>query len=238
MLTSPRAVRKISCYAVLAEQGRLTAFPNRPPEKSGVELLTLRHAWRRWTSFRLGWAFSSLEVCLRPKSKIAARIAGPVIILCTLPGLASAQDATWLAVPSSGDFNNPDNWMPTALPEGPTGTATFDDLTIKMITFSRPQFPLPNTIGTLQFQVPGYILETTALDITGNGIQATLPNAPNLNFFNSGAVDFQGTSTAGPAKITAGIENDIDDFDGGFVMFHNNSTAEQRDDHGFWRLEH
>ena len=162
---------------------------------------------------------------MRPQFPDSQLIAGPGIILCALPGFASAQNATWLAAPSSGDFNNPDNWTPTAAPVGPTGTATFNDSTIKTITFSQPQFPLQTMIGTLQFQVPGYTLETAALNITGDGIQATLPNAPNLNFFSSGAVDFQGTSTAGPAKITAGIATSTDDFDGGFILFHNNSTA-------------
>ena len=91
MLTSPRTVREISRSSILAEQGRLIAFPNVPPERS-AERLTLRHTWRPWTSFRLGRVFSSLGVCLGRKSRIAARIAGPVIILCALPGFAYAQD--------------------------------------------------------------------------------------------------------------------------------------------------
>ena len=225
--TSPRTV---------VDQARLIAFSDVPPRRS-AERHPLRFICRPRASFRVGLAFSSLWVSLRHKSLIAAGIAAPVISLCVLPGFA-AQDATWLATASSGDFNNPDNWIPAAPPEGPTGTATFNNSSIKTITFSQPQFPLATTIGTLQFQAPGYTVETTALDITGNGIQASMPNAPNLNFFNSGAVDFQGTSTAGPAKITLGIENDIDDFDGGFVMFHNNSTAGNATITAFGDFEH
>ena len=90
MLTSLRTLREISHSSILAEQGRLIAFPNWPLKKSNSESLTLRHIWRPWTSFRLGWLISSLWVCLRRKSRIAARIAGPVIILCALPGFASA----------------------------------------------------------------------------------------------------------------------------------------------------
>ena len=130
MLTSPRAVREISRSSVLAEQGRLIAFPNVPPEKGRAERLTLRHIWRPWASFRLGWVFSSLGVCLRRKSRIAARIAGPVIILCALPGFASAQ-ATWEGSVNS-NWNEPGNWITVCSPDlelatfGFAGAATPD----------------------------------------------------------------------------------------------------------------
>ena len=93
VLTSPRTVREISRSSVLAEQGRLIAFPMLPPERSGVERRTLRHIERPWTSFRLGGCFS-LWGCLRRKAGASARLAGPVIILCALRGFTSTQDAT------------------------------------------------------------------------------------------------------------------------------------------------
>ena len=96
MLTSPRAAREISRSSVLAAQVRLTAFAYWAVETSSVESLKLRHIWWSRTSFRLGCVFSSLGVCLRRKVQIAARLAGPVVILCALPGFASAQDATWV----------------------------------------------------------------------------------------------------------------------------------------------
>jgi hypothetical protein len=93
MLTSPHTGREISRSSIPAEQARLISFPNVPPGRS-AERLMLCHTWP-WATFRLGWAFSSLGVCMRRKSRIAARIAGPVVILCALPGFASAQNATW-----------------------------------------------------------------------------------------------------------------------------------------------
>lgn len=48
---------------------------------------------------------------------VAARIALPVIVLNWIGTAAFALDATWLADPTSSDFNNPSNWMPTASPE-------------------------------------------------------------------------------------------------------------------------
>ena len=151
MTTSPRAVRKISHSSRPAEQG-LVAFPNWLLEKSGVGApLTLRHPWLHWTRFRVGWVFSSLAVCLRHKSRIAARVAGPVIILSALPGFASAQDATWS--PSTPDFNTPTNWTPATVP---TGTATFNNSGTKALTFSQD-----TTVDAMQFNAPNYMFELT-----------------------------------------------------------------------------
>ena len=216
MLTSSRTIRQISHSSVLAEPQRLIAFPNVPPERS-VERLTLRHTWRPWTSFRLGWAFSSLRVCLRCKSRIAARIAGPLVILCALPGFASAQDATWSATPSSPDFNTATNWTPATVP---TGTATFDSSTQKDITFSAPA-----TVETLQFNAPGYVFEvpyplSSPLTITGSGVAG---NAPTFNV-PGGFIFFMNGSTAGPAIFTTPF---INDGEVSRVEFHNTSTAGQ-----------
>ena len=110
MLTSLRP--QISRSSLLAEQGRLTAFPNVTLERSAER--------RPWTSFRLGRAFSASGVYVRRNSQIAARIAGPVIILCALPGFASAQDAAWTAA-TNLNWNSPLNWSPTCAsrPEPP-----------------------------------------------------------------------------------------------------------------------
>ena len=194
--------------SLLAEQGRLPAFPTRPLEKSGVETLTLRHIWRPWASFRLGRAFSSLGGCLRRKSRIASRIAGPVIILCALPGLALAQDATWAALPSTSDFNTATNWLEVVVP---TGTATFGpstDPTRRSLNFSED-----TTVGAMQFNAPDYTLDNGrfpdpvnspghSLAITGAGILAAPANAPTFNVAWPD-LEFRNSSTAGPATLNA-----------------------------------
>ena len=237
MLTSLRAAREISRSSVLAAQVQLTAFAYWAVETSGVESLKLRHIWRPRTSFRLGGVFSSLGVCLRREVRVAARIAGPIVILCALPGFASAQ-STWVGTTS--DWNTPSNWNPTGVP---TGTAIFNPSTPTSITSSAAI-----TIPTLQFNAPGYTLALgSGLSITGNGIEATAANAPNfpfpvgqgagfinsstagpafMNVFGLGAMDFRNTSNAGTAKITLGVEGSTDDFAGGFLLFHDNSTAD------------
>ena len=180
MLTSPRAVREISRSSVLAEQGRLIAFPNRPLENSGLESLTLRHIWRPWTNAsRLDRAFSYLEVCLRRKYKTAARIAGPVIILCALPGFASAQDATWSGTGSDNLWNNSANWISTPPPPavpGATGTATFGAGSPTSISTLGGV-----SVGALEFNAPAYTFETLGLTINSNGVVSALANAPTFN---------------------------------------------------------
>ena len=211
MTTSPRAVRKISHSSRPAEQG-LVAFPNWLLEKSGVGApLTLRHPWLHWTRFRVGWVFSSLAVCLRHKSRIAARVAGPVIILSALPGFASAQDATWS--PSTPDFNTPTNWTPATVP---TGTATFNNSGTKALTFSQD-----TTVDAMQFNAPNYMFElTNAVDtiaITGVGIQVADPlNAPMFDV-SFPDLEFRNSSTAGPAILNA--------FNTGPIAFLDNSNA-------------
>ena len=136
MLTSPspRAVRKISRSPVLAEQGRLIVFPNVPLERSAER--------RPWTSFRLGRA-------MRGNSRIAALIAGPVIILCAFPGFASAQ--SWKGFYDEF-WSNAGNWsLPSEVPSS-TGTAIFGLL-------AAPGARVVSTlggvsVGTLQFNAP------------------------------------------------------------------------------------
>ena len=120
MLTSLRTVREISRSSILAEQGRLIAYPNWPLKKSNSESHTLRHIWRPWMSFRLGWLISPLWVCLRRKSRIAARIAGPVVILCALPGFASAACPVGLITNATATLANGDN-CPAGLQAGTGG---------------------------------------------------------------------------------------------------------------------
>ena len=134
-------------------------------------------------------------------------LGGSATLLC--PGLAPAQDATWVG--ATPDWNTPSNWSPSGVP---TGTTIFNSSTQTSITFSEPI-----TVGALEFNAPGYRFSTTAMNITGNGIQATAPNAPNMNFFNSGAANFLGSSSAGPATVTLGEKGNIDDFNGGFALF-------------------
>jgi len=189
MLTSPRAVREISRSSLLAEQGRLTTLPTRPLEKSGVGPLTARQTWRPWTSFRLGRVFSSLGVYMRRNSRIAARIAGPAIILCGLPGFASAQNAIWNG--PGADWNTPANWLTTV--PGPNGTALFTGTFPKEISMAGVV-----EVGTLQFSAPRYIFDVDAgaVRINGFGVDdlGIATNAPTFNVVSTVGATLRSTS--------------------------------------------
>ena len=184
----------------------------------------------------------SLEVYLRRKAAVAARIAFPLFVLSGVPALAPAQDATWVG--STSDWNTAGNWNPSGVP---TGTATFGPSTPNSITFSAP-----SVVQALSFNAPNYTfnLLNQSLAIAGSGIQASLVNAPTFNVsfpelafansstagpaflhaFNTGPIAFLGTSNAGTATITSGEPgaNAITDpfgFTGGFVFFRGGSTA-------------
>ena len=120
MLTSLRTVREISRSSILVEQGRLIANPNWPLKKSNSESHTLRRIWRPWMSFRLGWLISPLWVCLRRKYRMAARVAGPVVILCFSPGFASAACPVGLITNATATLTNADN-CPAGLQAGTGG---------------------------------------------------------------------------------------------------------------------
>lgn len=91
------------------------------------------HFWRPWMLLLSGKAILPFGPCPGRKTRAVARIAGPVVILCAVPGLASAQnDATWVGN-FSDDWNAPLNWDPNCVP---TGTATFGPSSTPSITFS------------------------------------------------------------------------------------------------------
>jgi outer membrane autotransporter protein len=85
------------------------------------------------------------------------------------------------------------------------------------------------TVGALNFNAPGYTIESeTGEDnvITGSGVSATFGNRPTFTITNESTLQFFNTSTAGTAKITAGVPVDTTGgFEAGFIQFFNNSTA-------------
>ena len=136
-----------------------------------------------------------------------------VAVTALLPGMARAQDATWLPTPGSANFNDGANWNTATVP---TGTAIFDASSITALSFSA------NTaVGGLTFNAgaPAYSFNNNrALTFVGAGIiggSATITNNGTLNFnLNSTAGNatiinnvgktwrFSDNSTAGTAIIT------------------------------------
>ena len=65
------------------------------------------------------------------KTLRVALLASTALVAAALP--ASAQDATWLAAPGSGDYNNATNWDAGAVP---AGTAVFGSSNITGLSLS------------------------------------------------------------------------------------------------------
>jgi autotransporter-associated beta strand protein len=126
---------------------------------------------------------------------------------------ARAQNATWLANPSTGDFNTAANWTPTTVP---TGTASFSTSTVTNLSFSTD-----TTIGGLTFNAGasnytftnGHALQFNGAGITVNGGSAIITNNFDVTFagnstagsttiINNNGLLFNNTSTAGNATIT------------------------------------
>jgi hypothetical protein len=89
-----------------------------------------------------------------PKDWLSLRRQSAALLLVNLffgAFTAHAQNAKWLAAPTSSDWNTPTNWTPQTVP---TGTATFGTSNITSLTFSQD-----TSVGTLQFTAaPSYTL--------------------------------------------------------------------------------
>ncbi|HRQ89460.1 MAG TPA: autotransporter domain-containing protein, partial [Bacteroidia bacterium] len=125
-------------------------------------------------------------------------------------GTVSAQDATWLANPGTGDFNTAANWSGGSVP---TGTAFFDASSTTSLTFSLSI----TSIGGWTFNAGAGAYTFTnavgqAISFTGGGI---VVNGGSATIVNNSSVQFNNNSTAGDAAITN---------DGG-LYFDNSSTA-------------
>jgi autotransporter-associated beta strand protein len=170
--------------------------------------------------------------------------------LCGAPAPAFAADATWLASPSDGNFNNTANWSGGVVPNG---TATFDASSMTSLSFSagvsmggwtfNPGAPAYTfTSGqNFEFTGAGIIVSGGSVAITNNSFfsfrnasaagPAAITNnnlmifwntstADNATITNNDTLQFTDTSTAGTAMITSNSG-------GGGVSFHGSSTAGQ-----------
>jgi hypothetical protein len=117
--------------------------------------------------------------------------------LCMAPFLAAlpaaAQDATWLANPGSGNFNDAANWTPATVPGG---TAFFGTSSVTALSFSASA-----TFGGFTFNsgASAYNFNNTQnININGAGI---VINGGSVSIDNNFIIFFQNSSTAGNATI-------------------------------------
>jgi autotransporter-associated beta strand protein len=117
---------------------------------------------------------------------------------------AAAQDATWLASPGDGDFNNAANWSPATVPMVSFGvgpTASFGASSVTAITMAIPGFGTHNIGGiTLNSGASAYTIDNSqATNINGAGF---IINGGSLTFVNNSvSLFFQNASTLGTATL-------------------------------------
>jgi autotransporter-associated beta strand protein len=159
-----------------------------------------------------------------PRRLLAVLLVSSALYVTGLP--ASAQDATWLANPGSGDFNNGANWNSGVVP---TGTAFFGTSSVTAVSISG----IPS-IGGLTFNsgASAYsftnddFLEIVGAGITINGGSASITNnfivffrnsstMGSATFINENFMEMLGSSTLGNAAFT---NNDL-------IQFFDTSTA-------------
>ncbi|WP_249779235.1 autotransporter outer membrane beta-barrel domain-containing protein [Bradyrhizobium sediminis] len=179
----------------------------------------------------------------------AILLASSALVSVALPTTAHAVDATWLAAPANGNFNNAVNWNPAT----PDGTATFGASNTTAIDFTQPTFLggllLNANAANYSFTIGANGLVSFSGDgvvINGGSVTLNNPNADGILRFlasstagaatinNDGSLTFADAGTAGTARINSQLQ--IDFFDtssadrstitGGVgIQFHQSSTA-------------
>jgi autotransporter-associated beta strand protein len=133
----------------------------------------------------------------------ADRIAGEASLafvllaaVLTIAPPALAADATWLASPADGDFNNAANWSGGAVPDG---IATFGASSVTTVTFSGSA-----NLGGFTFAsgAPAYTFINNSIQtviFTGAGI--VNGSAATFSIDNGSAMEFRQAASAGSATI-------------------------------------
>jgi autotransporter-associated beta strand protein len=157
---------------------------------------------------------ASLSSHLTATSRIARRASRHAILLATsalvslaLPTMAAhALDQTWTGS-QDGNFNNANNWGGNPPPNGTTDTATFNANADNNIQFTTATtlgaLTLNPNAGTYSFDTNGKAIAFDGAISVGSGASLT------LNYNGSNGITFEGSSTAGQAKINVLGHNDL-----------------------------
>src|SRR5262245_37995164 len=110
---------------------------------------------------------------------------------------AEAGSATWSANPISGDWNNPANWTPNTVPNGPNDVATFGasnqtDVIISSSTELNELIFSPDASG---FTIN--VTENQTFTISGTGITNSSGIGQNLVIEKTSHLDVTNSATAG-----------------------------------------
>jgi autotransporter-associated beta strand protein len=127
--------------------------------------------------------------------------------------LSVAGSATWSNKPSSGDWNNPANWIPNTVPNGTSDVATFAASRVTEVTNSNVIVNLDSLVfnpGTPQYTISAL----DNIELYGTGIAN---NSGTTQFFVAGAFFFNNSAAAGNMTNFSNV--------GGLIVFYDSSSA-------------
>ena len=159
-----------------------------------------------WKNRSIGQSVGAQRLNCRNVSLLATTA---LVAVAAFAPAATAQDATWLLNPTSGDFNAADNWNPATVP---TGTAFFGASNTTALTFSTD-----TTVGgwTFNAAAPAYTFDNNHFFVfDGAGILINGGSA-TINSNIGSTINFDGGSSAGNAIVNNNFN----------LAFNNSSTA-------------
>lgn len=150
---------------------------------------------------------------------------------------AQAGSATWNLNPVDNNWNNPANWTPQTVPNGPTDVATFAESSKTDLKFSAAATEVAEIVfepGASSFTITakaetahtGVTLTISGAGITNNsGVTQTLNAGPTV-VFDVGIINFTNSATAGDrTALNALASDDEGSFPFSLINFYDTSSA-------------
>jgi len=165
-----------------------------------------------------------------------------VLLALTLFAVASlpsahAGSATWNLDPVDNDWNNPANWTPQTVPNGPTDRARFSESSKTDLVFSAAATEVAEIVftpGASSFTItasPAAAQSDVTLTISGagitnnSGVTQTLTAGPPV-IFDVGMINFRNSATGGEGTtLNALASDDEGSFPSSQINFYDTSSA-------------
>jgi autotransporter-associated beta strand protein len=187
-----------------------------------------------WPSFRLDFSGGRCAKCgmrlslfLRP-----VPLALSLFAVASLPSV-QAGSATWKADPVDNDWNNPANWTPETVPNGPDDSATFSVSNVTDISISSDTevHSIVFASGASSYTITPDMSAAIALKLSGTGITNKSGMAQNFvvgvkfNASQVASIGFLNSASAGAQTVFTVNGSNALSTDVGAIVFHDASSA-------------
>ena len=160
---------------------------------------------------------------------------GLLSLICLSFRTAHAGSATWNLNPVSGDWNDPANWTPTTVPNGPSDVATFAASNAPGVTLSAASTEVAEIVfnpgaSAFNITVPAPTQGSAVLTVSGVGLVNNSSATQNFTLGSAtsggvGTLDFENTATAGTNTVYMAWGAHGNGASPSVGTFHQNSTA-------------